>query len=102
MLLFLDISGGEILVILVVVFLIFGPSKLPEVSRKIGKAMNDLKRASSDIRREIQQGASDVTRDFREAKDKISGDIEDPAKQTKVNDKDQHNDDPPQGSKLDA
>lgn len=102
MFLFLDISGGEILVILVVVFLIFGPSKLPEVSRKIGRAMNDLKRASSDIRREIQQGASDATRDFRDAKDKISGDIADPGKKTKGNDKNQQNDEATRDSKPDA
>jgi sec-independent protein translocase protein TatA len=72
MLLFLDIGGGEILLILVVVFLIFGPSKLPEMSRKLGKTMNDLKRASNDIRREIQQGASEVTHDFKEAKRSLS------------------------------
>lgn len=68
MLLFLDIGGGEILLILVVVFLLFGPSKMPEMSRKLGKTMNDLKKASNDIRREIQQGANEVTRDFKEAK----------------------------------
>lgn len=72
MLLFLDIGGGEILLILVVVFLIFGPSKLPEISRKLGKTMNDLKRASNDIRREIQQGAGEVTHDFKEAKRSLS------------------------------
>ena len=71
-LLFLDVGGGEILLILVVVFLIFGPSKLPEMSRKLGKTMNDLKRASNDIRREIQQGANEVTRDFKEAKKTIT------------------------------
>jgi len=72
MLLFLDIGGGEILLILVVVFLIFGPSKLPEMSRKLGKTMNDLKRASNDIRREIQQGASEATQDFKDAKKNIN------------------------------
>ncbi|HOW24841.1 MAG TPA: twin-arginine translocase TatA/TatE family subunit [Bacteroidales bacterium] len=73
-LLFLDVGGGEILLILVVVFLIFGPSKLPEMSRKLGKTMNDLKRASNDIRREIQQGANEVTGDFKEAKKNITED----------------------------
>ncbi|HNS18135.1 MAG TPA: twin-arginine translocase TatA/TatE family subunit [Bacteroidales bacterium] len=71
MLLFLDIGGGEILLILVIVFLLFGPSKLPEMSRKLGKTMNELKKASNDIRREIQQGADEVTRDFKEAKQNI-------------------------------
>ncbi len=72
MLLFLDIGGGEILLILVVAFLIFGPNKLPEMSRKLGKTMNDFKRASNDIRREIQQGAGEITQDFKEAKKSLS------------------------------
>lgn len=54
-LLFLDISFGEIFIIIVVIFLVFGPQKIPEFARKAGKGIRDIKKASADIRREINQ-----------------------------------------------
>ena len=44
---------GEILVILVVVLLVFGPEKLPEVARTIGRTMAELRRGVDDIRHEL-------------------------------------------------
>ena len=53
-LLFFDFGSGEILLILLVAFLIFGPDKIPEMARNIGKFINDIKRASEDIKTEIR------------------------------------------------
>jgi len=55
MLLFLNMSGGEILVIVVVAYLVLGPKKIPEIARMIGKGMNELRRATDDIRNEISK-----------------------------------------------
>ena len=52
-LLFFDISTGEIMVILLVVFIVFGPSKIPELSKKLGRGIYEIKRASNEIKREI-------------------------------------------------
>ena len=71
MLLFLDISGGEIVIILIVVFLIFGPKRLPEMARKAGQVINDIKRASSDITKEFKNETDYVKNEFNRAKDKI-------------------------------
>ena len=68
---FFDISGGEIFVILLVVFIIFGPDKIPEIARWIGKSVNEIKRATSEITDEI----SKETKDIREAADKLKDDI---------------------------
>jgi len=43
-LLFLDVSGGELLIIMLVVFLVFGPEKMPEMARKAGRLMNQIKK----------------------------------------------------------
>ncbi len=59
-LLFFDISSGEILIILVIAFLVFGPSKFPELARKVGKGINEIKRASESIKREINQEAGKI------------------------------------------
>ena len=51
--LFFNISGGELLIILLVAFVVFGPNKLPEIARKIGRGLNEVRRASDEIKREI-------------------------------------------------
>ena len=62
-LLFFDISGGELMIILLVAFLVFGPSKIPEIARKIGKGMNEIRRASDEIKREISKEARKLETD---------------------------------------
>lgn len=63
-LLFFDISTGEIFILLIVVFIVFGPSKIPEMSKKLGKGIYQIKRASNEIKREID---SEVRKLEREA-----------------------------------
>lgn len=62
--LFLSISGGEILVILLVVYLVFGPKKIPELARMIGKGMNELRRATDDIKREITKETGSLRKEM--------------------------------------
>lgn len=64
-LLFFDFGSGEILLILLVAFLIFGPDKIPEIARNIGKFINDIKRASEDIKTEISREADRKDREKR-------------------------------------
>lgn len=49
-----QIGMSELLVILVIVLLVFGPKKLPELARGIGKAMHEFKRAADDVKQELQ------------------------------------------------
>jgi TatA/E family protein of Tat protein translocase len=50
--LFLESLGTtELLVILVVALVLFGPRKLPEMTRKFGKSLNEFKRAGDDFKR---------------------------------------------------
>jgi sec-independent protein translocase protein TatA len=62
--LFLNISGGEILVILVVVYLVFGPKKIPELARMLGKGINELRRATNEIKNEITKETSGIKKDI--------------------------------------
>ena len=75
-LLFLDISGGEFLVILLAVFLIFGPKKMPEIARKIGRVMNELKKASGDITKEFREETNVITREISSARESIRREAE--------------------------
>jgi len=44
----------EILVILIVAFLLFGPSQLPEVGRQVGKAVKVLKDVTEDVKKTVE------------------------------------------------
>ncbi len=59
-LLFFNISGGEIVIIIIAVFLVFGPKKLPEVARNVGKAINQLKNATEDIKKDIMEEVNNI------------------------------------------
>ncbi|HEX9700572.1 MAG TPA: twin-arginine translocase TatA/TatE family subunit [Acidobacteriota bacterium] len=49
-----SIGGTELLVIMVIALLIFGPRKLPELGRSIGKGLSEFKRASNDLKRSLE------------------------------------------------
>lgn len=49
----LGIGGPELLVILVIALLVFGPKKLPEFGRTIGKGLAEFRRASNDLKRSL-------------------------------------------------
>ena len=73
LLLFFNISGGEILIIIIVIYLVFGPKKIPEFARMLGKGINEMRRATNDIR-------SEITREANKVKSDIGIDIDDPLK----------------------
>jgi len=52
-LLFLNIGGGEMILIVFVALLLFGGEKLPEIARGLGKGIRDFKDASDGVKREI-------------------------------------------------
>jgi len=49
-----DMSFGDTAFIFVLALLIFGPKKLPEIARQVGKALNEFKRASNEFKAQIQ------------------------------------------------
>ena len=49
----MGIGGWEIMVIFFVVLLVFGPKRIPEVARGLGKGMRELRRISTDFQREM-------------------------------------------------
>jgi sec-independent protein translocase protein TatA len=52
-LLFLNIGGPEMILIVFVALLLFGGEKLPEIARGLGKGIRDFKDASEGVKREI-------------------------------------------------
>jgi sec-independent protein translocase protein TatB len=47
------IGGWEMILIMVVALLVFGPKRLPELARSLGRGLAEFRRASSDLRRSM-------------------------------------------------
>jgi len=71
----LFISGGEIFVVLVVVLLLFGANKIPEFAKGLGKGMREFRKATDDIKKEINEQSGDVMDDINDLKDTINKNI---------------------------
>ena len=84
---FLFISGGEIFIILVIVVMLFGADKIPELARGLGKGMQQLKNATNEVKKEITETAKkqgidtdftrDIKNDFNKIKNKVKDNIDD-------------------------
>jgi sec-independent protein translocase protein TatA len=49
------IGMPELVVIFVIALIIFGPRKLPELGRSLGKSINEFKRASNELRSTLEE-----------------------------------------------
>jgi sec-independent protein translocase protein TatA len=77
------LGAGEILIILVIAFLLFGPKQLPEVGRQVGKAVKGLKETADDLRKSvepelnlIQQEVKMVEQDFQASMKEAEQEVE--------------------------
>ncbi|MGC8722530.1 MAG: twin-arginine translocase TatA/TatE family subunit [Acidobacteriota bacterium] len=57
-----DIGSGELLLILVVALLLFGPQKLPELGKSLGRAIREFKRATQELQETIEREVEDIKR----------------------------------------
>jgi len=64
-----SIGFQELIIILSIALLIFGPKKLPEVGRSIGKALREFRRTSDEIKEKIEEEIQ--AEEFREIKKDI-------------------------------
>ncbi len=60
-------SGGEIIVIFLVMLLLFGSKKLPDLARTLGKGMREFQKAKDEIQNEFNRSTSDVRNDLSSA-----------------------------------
>jgi len=49
----MNVGPAEILVVLVVALIVFGPKRLPEVGRQVGAAMREVRRMQNTVRAEL-------------------------------------------------
>ena len=85
-----SIGPTELILIVVIALLVFGPKKLPEIGRSVGKALREFKKTSEeiksrieeeidaseikDIRKDIQSGVDDIKSGIKSFQDDVKKD----------------------------
>lgn len=69
----LFISGGEIFLILIIILLLFGAKKIPDIARGLGKGLKEVRKATDDIKKEIRLGDSELTKNIKDIKNTATG-----------------------------
>jgi sec-independent protein translocase protein TatA len=57
------LGGQELIWVFIIVLLLFGAKKLPELARGVGKSMGEFKKAREEFEHEITRSAEEVKRD---------------------------------------
>jgi TatA/E family protein of Tat protein translocase len=61
----MNLGFSEMVFIFLLALIIFGPKKLPEIGRQIGKALNEFKRASNEFRSQIETEIANIDREVQ-------------------------------------
>ncbi len=61
-----NVGFSEALVICIVALIVFGPKKLPEIGRALGRGLREFRKAASDV----MEGAEEDTKDGTQGKDR--------------------------------
>jgi sec-independent protein translocase protein TatB len=67
----LNIGFGELVVILIIALLVFGPERLPEIARQVGRVMRQVRSMSDDVQRAIMSETSVITKPLEETRREI-------------------------------
>lgn len=72
------IGMPELLLVLALALIIFGPKKLPELAKSLGRALGEFKRATSDLKESIESetGMDEVRQSFKEVKQDIKSQVD--------------------------
>ncbi len=79
----LFIGAPEVMIVILIVVMLFGADKIPEIARGLGKGMRQIKDATNDIKREINNTAENhdidlsVAKDIKKEIDGVKGNISD-------------------------
>jgi len=73
-----SVSPAEVVTIAIVALLVFGPQKLPEIARKIGRIGREITRAAQELKVGLDAEYDDVTHPLDEVRRKLGATVEDP------------------------
>jgi sec-independent protein translocase protein TatB len=67
------VTGGELVIILLVALIVLGPEKLPEAIRKVGRVYGELRRMSAGFQSELKDALDEPMREMRDTMNTVKG-----------------------------
>lgn len=74
--LFLNLGGGEVVIILFVILLLFGGKGIPTVAKTLGKTIREFKDAANGIQKDIMNSTGGMTEQINEHIQEVKKEIE--------------------------
>ena len=68
---------GEVFIILIIAFLLFGPKQLPELGRQVGKAVKGLKETADDLRQTVEPEVNLLTQEMKMVEQDLQASMKD-------------------------
>lgn len=74
--LFLNLGGGEVIIILFVILLLFGGKGIPSIAKTLGKGIREFKDATNGIQKDIQNSTGGITEQVNEHIQEVKKELE--------------------------
>ena len=69
------LGAMEILIILVIAFMLFGPKELPEIGKQVGKAVKGFKETTEDLRQSVEPEINMITQELKSVEQDLESSI---------------------------
>lgn len=76
----LNVGLGEMVMIIIIALLVFGPERLPEVARRAARFLNEVRKVASDVQRTFLEETQEIRMPLEEIKNDITS-VGDPIKE---------------------
>ena len=77
------LGAMEILIILVIAFLLFGPKELPEIGKQVGRAVKGFKETTEDLRQSVEPEINMITQEFKSVEQDLESSIKEAEEEIK-------------------
>ncbi|HNP60539.1 MAG TPA: twin-arginine translocase TatA/TatE family subunit [Nitrospirales bacterium] len=77
------LGAMEVLIILVIAFMLFGPKELPEIGKQIGKAVKGFKETTEDLRQSVEPEINMITQEFKSVEQDLESSIKEAEEEIK-------------------
>lgn len=77
-----SVSTGELLVILLAVFILFGPNKIPEIAKGLAKGIRDIRNASSEIQDKVNNTIDPIKKEIQSSIEQLKEEMDPNSKKT--------------------
>src|ERR1700710_2606621 len=78
-----NVTGGEVVIILILALVVLGPDKLPDAMRKFGQFYGEFKKMSTGFQTEMRNALDEPLRELRGTADLAKGIFDQPAEELK-------------------